>query len=198
MLWSESWGIAARLAGTHSRAHGLLAYFRYCFDRQSEGGNSEFILPAVFAGHLARVCWVRPPWARQLPDGFHGYHVGVEKSSGCLRVSLPVIYYYDERLHCSSQDMEPEGRKALNLRVCTADDHKTLFSVLPVVQGGWVFDICLDYFSTQNPFLVALEEDQGPAAREAVLAYFQAPHFRRKEALEAVPEEVKAEVRQGA
>ncbi|TFJ80515.1 hypothetical protein NSK_008256 [Nannochloropsis salina CCMP1776] len=89
--------------------------------------------------------------------------------------------------------MEPEGRKALNLRVCTADDHKTLFSVLPVVQGGWVLDICLDYFSTQNPFLVALEEDQGPAAREAVLAYFQAPHFRRKEALEAVPEEVKAE-----
>lgn len=39
----------------------------------------------------SQLWWVRPPWADQLPDGDHAFHVGVEAKSGHLRcvVALP-------------------------------------------------------------------------------------------------------------
>ena len=38
----------------------------------SEGGIAEWILPMVFQGHLSKLWWIRPPWARQFMDGHYG------------------------------------------------------------------------------------------------------------------------------
>ena len=166
----------------------------------SEGGNAEFILPAVFAGHVTKVTWVRPPWARQLPDGLHRFHIGVEKASASLRVTMPAVYYLDEGLYCGVEAMETNSVKALELRVCQAEDTETLlpkrFSAGG--NGGWLLDICLDYYSTENPFLEAVEAVAGREAREAVCAYFEAPRFRQEELGKTPPEVVKQEVRKRA
>ena len=165
---------------------------------ESEGGNAEFILPAVFAGHVTRVTWVRPPWARQLPDGLHRFHVGVEKASACLRVTLPAVYYLDEGLHCSLQEMDTDSAAALELRVCPVEDSETLLPKRPAAEGsgGWLLDICLDYYSTENPFLEAVETVAGGReARAAVCNYFEAPRFRQENLGEMSPEVVKREVR---
>jgi len=165
----------------------------------SRGGNAEFILPAVFAKHVTKVTWVRPPWARQLPDGVHRFHVGVEKASACLRVTLPAVYYLDEGLHCALEDMIADSVAALELRVCPVGDSETLLPKRPAAEGsgGWLLDICLDYYSTGNPFLEAVETVAGGReARDAVCNYFEAPRFRRQEDLgEISPEVVKREVR---
>lgn len=56
-----------------------------------------------------------------------------------------------------------------------------------------MLDVCLDYYSTRNPFLDAVEEAGGEAARETVRAYFEAPRFRRHEQ-EEKEEEIPVEV----
>ncbi|GAB5035147.1 upf0489 protein c5orf22 homolog [Nannochloropsis oceanica] len=164
---------------------------------ESEGGNAEFILPAVFAGHVTKVAWVRPPWARQLPDGLYNFHVGVEKASSCLRVTLPAVYYLDEDLHCTLQDMEPGSISTLELRVCPIEDIETLVNDSSAAKGmdGWLLDICLDYYITENPFLAAVEAGGGMDARETVQAYFNSPRFRQTES-ETLPspETVKCEM----
>lgn len=162
----------------------------------SEGGNADFILPAVFAKHVTRVVWVRPPWARQLPDGVHPFHVGVEKASDCLRVTLPAIYYLEEGLHCALEDMAADSAAALELRVCPVEDSETLLLSDAQQSGGWLLDICLDYYSTENPFLEAVETVAGGReARDAICNYFEAPRFRQKDLVEMSPEVVKREVR---
>ncbi|CAJ1440802.1 unnamed protein product, partial [Effrenium voratum] len=44
--------------------------------RADLGGIAQWILPAVYAGHLRSVWWVRPDWATQIADGDYGVHVG--------------------------------------------------------------------------------------------------------------------------
>lgn len=49
------------------------AYFAM---RQDVGGIAQWILPAVYGGHLNEVWWVRPSWARQIADGDYPVSVG--------------------------------------------------------------------------------------------------------------------------
>ena len=53
------------------------------------GGHSiaDWILPAVYAGHINRVIWVKPPWADQITDGIFHFKVGKHKETGFIRYS---------------------------------------------------------------------------------------------------------------
>ena len=42
---------------------------------------ADWILPGVYMGHFGRVVWVKPPWARQIPDGT--YELCVGKDTTC-------------------------------------------------------------------------------------------------------------------
>ena len=46
---------------------------------------ADWILPAVYAGHVSRVVWVKPPWADQIRDGVFHFKVGKHKESGLVR-----------------------------------------------------------------------------------------------------------------
>jgi len=39
----------------------------------------SWILPAVYAGHIDTVVWIKPPWADQFDEGV--YEIGVGKDS---------------------------------------------------------------------------------------------------------------------
>ena len=50
---------------------------------------AEWILPAVYMGHIGCVVWVKPPWSHQMRDGEYSLVVGREKTnSGRVRFSL--------------------------------------------------------------------------------------------------------------
>ena len=46
---------------------------------------ADWILPAVYAGHVSRVVWVKPPWSDQIRDGVFHFKVGKHKESGLVR-----------------------------------------------------------------------------------------------------------------
>lgn len=69
-------------------------------------GIAEWIMPAVYAGHIDRVAWVRPPWAHQLPLGDYDVGVGKRKEGGRIAVDLPQPYYLEELLYAPASELE--------------------------------------------------------------------------------------------
>ena len=63
-------------------------------------------MPAVYAGHIDRVVWIRPEWAHQLPCG--DYHVGVgkRKEGGRIAVDLPLPYYLEELQYAAGAELD--------------------------------------------------------------------------------------------
>ena len=61
------------------------------FDTISIG---DWILPAVYAGHLSAIVWYKMNWATQLSDGCYQLGVGKHKSSGKLRYVLCCVYAF--------------------------------------------------------------------------------------------------------
>lgn len=58
------------------------------FDREKlyeEISIADWILPAVYAGHVSRVVWVKPPWADQIREGIFHFRIGRHKESGFVR-----------------------------------------------------------------------------------------------------------------
>ncbi|GBG26280.1 UPF0489 protein C5orf22 [Hondaea fermentalgiana] len=144
---------------------------------KSETGIAEFILPAVYAGHLERLVWLRPTWADQLPDGQWEFKVG--KAPGCsadeiiteddervnggpLRVTWRTPYYEDEGLTCPVEDLQ--GAKSVEILVAGAATCTPQAFVQVCGDRPWVLDICLDYFSVNNPFYVDLQTKLGVKA----------------------------------
>ena len=48
----------------------------------------DWILPAVYAGHISAIIWYKMNWSTQLSDGCYQLEVGRDKLSGKLRLGL--------------------------------------------------------------------------------------------------------------
>ncbi|XP_054761643.2 UPF0489 protein C5orf22 homolog [Lytechinus pictus] len=72
----------------------------------------NWIMPAIYAGHLGHVTWVKPPWADQLSEGSRKVKVGKDRSSGKLRVNWPDSYFVSDLLFAPQEDME-NGKDAV-------------------------------------------------------------------------------------
>ncbi|KAL6264613.1 hypothetical protein P5V15_004715 [Pogonomyrmex californicus] len=46
----------------------------------------NWIMPAVYAGHLKNLIWVKPPWANQIIDSVLTFLIGKHKESGLIRI----------------------------------------------------------------------------------------------------------------
>ena len=46
---------------------------------------ADWIIPAVYAGHLSSMVWLKPPWALQITEGKHSLTVGRDKTTGYIR-----------------------------------------------------------------------------------------------------------------
>lgn len=143
--------------------------------RETASGIAEWMIPLVFANHVSRIVWVRSPWSRQLADGEYSIQVGVGNRSGkdsqqCLKVDCFAPYFADDGISEYGESMSCKNRETLSLQVvCLHNDghnetsHQgsglstdTPLSIFVPRDSPLILDICLDYFTTLNPFLVAL------------------------------------------
>jgi hypothetical protein len=111
----------------------------------------NWIVPAAAAGHIGRVVWLRPPWAKQFSDGSRVIRVGDDAKTGLLRVDSTEPYYLSDALYSS----ELSNKREFELTVAELSDKTKdgLVERLNISQP-YVLDIDLDFFSTGNPFLL--------------------------------------------
>ncbi|OWR42370.1 putative Misexpression suppressor of ras [Danaus plexippus plexippus] len=113
----------------------------------------NWITPAAAAGHIGRVVWMRPPWAKQFTDGTRIIHVGDHPDTGLIRVDCKESYYMSDALYSA----ELNNKKKFIFTVAELADNNidgiaTLSQSLGITEP-YVLDIDLDFFSTGNPFL---------------------------------------------
>ncbi|KAH3768386.1 UPF0489 protein C5orf22 homolog [Dreissena polymorpha] len=90
----------------------------------------NWILPAVYAGHINKLVWVKPPWCSQMLDQTTRFLVGKCKKTGCIRTTCTESYYISETLYVPESQLE--NAKTLNFTVvtCTPKNWDSLVSNL--------------------------------------------------------------------
>lgn len=116
----------------------------------------NWIVPAAAAGHIDKIIWLRPPWAKQISDGTREINVG-DDPSGFLRVDSKEPYYLSDALY--SSNLINKRKFTLTVAELSQSSYNSeqswaqnLASELNVSQP-YVLDIDLDFFSTGNPFM---------------------------------------------
>ncbi|XP_065608724.1 UPF0489 protein C5orf22 homolog isoform X1 [Cyrtonyx montezumae] len=88
------------------------------FDKEalfSELSIENWIMPAVYAGHISQVVWLHPPWAQQISEGKHNFLVGKDTSTTTIRVTGTDHYFLSDGLYVPADQLE--NPKPLNLHV---------------------------------------------------------------------------------
>lgn len=49
---------------------------------------ASWIIPAIYAGHIKKIIWLKPPWVDDLFAGHSSFHVGKDKTIGDIRFVL--------------------------------------------------------------------------------------------------------------
>lgn len=106
---------------------------------------ASFQIAAAWVGLVSEVVWLRPRWARQLPDGIRRFRVGA-LADGRLRVDDPSDYYVlDEGWAPTGELRAPVP---LQVRVLSLSDAASGSLRAPEAA---ILDIDLDGFATRNP-----------------------------------------------
>ena len=119
----------------------------------------DWILPAVFAGHIGDVLWLRPPWAPQLPEGPTRCTIG-ETAGGELRLDARHPYFVSELLYAPAEELS--NTRSFSIVVVTLGGEQgttagALAELTPRLRDApYVLDIDLDFFSTHDPFRAML------------------------------------------
>ncbi|XP_037788004.1 UPF0489 protein C5orf22 homolog [Penaeus monodon] len=117
----------------------------------------NWVLPAVFAGQISTIVWIKPPWSNQIDEGVYEFQIGKQKETDQIKVSCPIMYYVGEMLFC--RESELEDCKTVKLHVVTlgwemrTDLGKTLCQLIEEQGGSYILDVDLDFFTTMNPFI---------------------------------------------
>ncbi|XP_024947428.1 UPF0489 protein C5orf22 homolog isoform X3 [Cephus cinctus] len=75
----------------------------------------NWMLPAVYAGHLKHLVWVKPPWANQIADGATSFLIGKHKDTGLIRLTCPEPYFVSEALYCLPDELENTREATLHV-----------------------------------------------------------------------------------
>ncbi|XP_026827734.1 UPF0489 protein C5orf22 homolog isoform X2 [Ooceraea biroi] len=75
-------------------------------DLFSEISIENWIMPAVYAGHLKNLIWVKPPWANQMTDSVLTFLIGKHKETGCIRLTCTEPYFLSEGLYATPEELE--------------------------------------------------------------------------------------------
>ncbi|XP_064016903.1 UPF0489 protein C5orf22 homolog [Pogoniulus pusillus] len=88
------------------------------FDKEAlfnELSIENWIMPAVYAGHISQVLWLHPPWAQQISEGKHQFLIGKDVSTTTIRVTGTDHYFLSDGLYVPADQLE--NQKPLNLHV---------------------------------------------------------------------------------
>jgi len=131
---------------------------KHIFDKNKlfdELSIENWILPACLGGHINEIIWVRAPWCQQIKDGTYEFSIGQDVNDGKIKTSLKEDYFIADC--CYQEEKLLKSKSKVLLHVVELSKDKTLLSKL--IKKDYILDIDLDYFSTQNPFLGMLYED---------------------------------------
>ena len=137
----------------------------------TEGCISEFLLPLSYTKIINEIVWIRSSWCDQFEDGSVSFLVGnsntndedddgdVKDKTSVAAVTFHAPYYLDEGVVVDKTEII--SARTVNFHTCSASDD---ISQLEFINNhsrntskiNWILDICLDYFTTGNPFLPAL------------------------------------------
>ncbi|XP_022082197.1 UPF0489 protein C5orf22 homolog [Acanthaster planci] len=76
------------------------------FELFSSLSIENWILPAVYAGHVHHVVWIKPPWSDQLPESSREVSIGKHCKSKKLRINWPDSYFLSDLLYAPEEDLE--------------------------------------------------------------------------------------------
>lgn len=132
-------------------------------------------MPAAYAGHISQMIWMKPEWAKQIPDGDYNFHIG--DYSGHIRCDSYLEYFlsegtYQPRYNLCNQQFVNLGVFTLNHsliaqqqqqqhRPFDGNTENRLISFTNNIDDGneqFILDIDLDFFSTANPFKSLLDK----------------------------------------
>ena len=127
----------------------------------------NWILPAVYAGHLKTIIWIRPPWATQINTGRYNLIIGKHLTTNLIRINCKESYFLADNLYSNESNLI--NKREFILYVCDFDfilnenDEfiTSIFDTLNENHKELILDIDLDFFSTQDPFrLMFKTEDE--------------------------------------
>ncbi|XP_062425820.1 UPF0489 protein C5orf22 homolog isoform X2 [Rhea pennata] len=99
------------------------------FDKEalfSELSIENWIMPAVYAGHISQVIWLHPPWAQQISEGKHDFLIGKDISTTTIRVTGTDHYFLSDGLYVPADQLE--NQKPLSLHVILINPTEALNS----------------------------------------------------------------------
>lgn len=156
----------------------------YVFDKEKlldTVSIENWMMPAVYAGHLNELIWMKPPWAHQIPDGTTEFTIG--DYCGFIRCTSTLEYFISEGSYRPEHDLK--NSKLVCLKSITLSSDENLSNVLTTAADDsqtFILDIDLDFFSTHNPFLV-LYERAGVYAKLKEIFYYEHCDVNDEEAL---------------
>lgn len=110
----------------------------------------NWIMPMTFAGHFNKLVWIKPGWAKQIPNGSYEFLIG--ETNGVIRMNSSLSYFISEGSY--SPDWNMTNTKLIKLDVGTlGEDMSGVTDLDEEDPFGYVLDVDLDFFSTHNPFL---------------------------------------------
>ncbi|ESO87912.1 hypothetical protein LOTGIDRAFT_219799 [Lottia gigantea] len=131
----------------------------------------NWIIPLVYAGHIGDIFWIKPPWAKQIPDSYINFKVGKCKKTGTIRTTCKENYFISELLYSREENLD--DIKSVTLTILTlipeswknsdqnnSSQNKTHYQATPqfdylmkkLKEKKFILDIDLDFYSTKNPF----------------------------------------------
>jgi len=128
--------------------------------RNTESGIAEWVMPLVFAGHINHIVWIRSAWSNQLADGAYHLKVGeavvshTSPSEQYLVVDCKAPYFANDGMNAAVSSLKSVKSFALHV---TAALNTCSLAHFPPAKPAVCLDICLDFFSTLNPFLEQLK-----------------------------------------
>lgn len=136
----------------------------------------NWIMPAVYAGHINELVWLKPPWASQIPEGRTEFQIG--NHCGFIRVTSKLDYFISEGSYRPEHELTDTRLVHLNtITIGEADDNRKttnddiLISSPDDSANHYILDVDLDFFSTQNPFLDIYSAANVYSALHPIFAY---------------------------
>ncbi|KAL5020884.1 hypothetical protein ScPMuIL_000039 [Solemya velum] len=82
----------------------------------------NWIMPAMYAGHISDIFWLKAPWADQMQDQTVEFYVGKSVDTGFIRTSCTENYFVSETLYLPENKMV--NKRRVRLTVLTVEPAK--------------------------------------------------------------------------